>query len=137
MRVNSRDRTACKTLRTVCRDLRAVIHAGLHAYFEGYLAEMERLLADNDLRGSKGLLKGTVGLGGRMVRSEQLFMDEGGTLPRDKLLTRKRWGGFLQTLLKKKSPKLVLTITVLFPDCLLYTSPSPRDKRQSRMPSSA
>ena len=24
-----------------------------------------------------------------------------------------------------------------FPDCLLYTSPSPRDKRQSRMPSSA
>ena len=25
----------------------------------------------------------------------------------------------------------------LYPDCLLYTSPSPRDKRQSRMPSSA
>ena len=25
----------------------------------------------------------------------------------------------------------------VFPDCLLYTSPSPRDKRQSRMPSSA
>ena len=24
-----------------------------------------------------------------------------------------------------------------YPDCLLYTSPSPRDKRQSRMPSSA
>ena len=24
-----------------------------------------------------------------------------------------------------------------FPFCLLYTSPSPRDKRQSRMPSSA
>ena len=24
-----------------------------------------------------------------------------------------------------------------FMDCLLYTSPSPRDKRQSRMPSSA
>ena len=27
--------------------------------------------------------------------------------------------------------------TVLFNSCLLYTSPSPRDKRQSRMPSSA
>ena len=27
--------------------------------------------------------------------------------------------------------------TVTFKDCLLYTSPSPRDKRQSRMPSSA
>ena len=25
----------------------------------------------------------------------------------------------------------------MFRDCLLYTSPSPRDKRQSRMPSSA
>ena len=25
----------------------------------------------------------------------------------------------------------------IYPDCLLYTSPSPRDKRQSRMPSSA
>ena len=25
----------------------------------------------------------------------------------------------------------------VFPNCLLYTSPSPRDKRQSRMPSSA
>ena len=28
-------------------------------------------------------------------------------------------------------------ITTLSPFCLLYTSPSPRDKRQSRMPSSA
>ena len=28
-------------------------------------------------------------------------------------------------------------IGMVFQDCLLYTSPSPRDKRQSRMPSSA
>ena len=28
-------------------------------------------------------------------------------------------------------------IEMLFEVCLLYTSPSPRDKRQSRMPSSA
>ena len=33
----------------------------------------------------------------------------------------------LHNLSKKENPK----------DCLLYTSPSPRDKRQSRMPSSA
>ena len=26
---------------------------------------------------------------------------------------------------------------MMYPPCLLYTSPSPRDKRQSRMPSSA
>ena len=28
-------------------------------------------------------------------------------------------------------------IEAYYSDCLLYTSPSPRDKRQSRMPSSA
>ena len=28
-------------------------------------------------------------------------------------------------------------VTANFINCLLYTSPSPRDKRQSRMPSSA
>ena len=33
-------------------------------------------------------------------------------------------------------PKLALK-TEEFRGCLLYTSPSPRDKRQSRMPSSA
>ena len=42
-----------------------------------------------------------------------------------------------------KDPMFVLTFPqkgMLIPehyDCLLYTSPSPRDKRQSRMPSSA
>ena len=35
----------------------------------------------------------------------------------------------------QKTPILVLTTESS--DCLLYTSPSPRDKRQSRMPSSA
>ena len=32
---------------------------------------------------------------------------------------------------------MVLMVTALNEFCLLYTSPSPRDKRQSRMPSSA
>ena len=31
----------------------------------------------------------------------------------------------------------VKTVPQVFINCLLYTSPSPRDKRQSRMPSSA
>ena len=37
------------------------------------------------------------------------------------------------------SPKELLAdpFTAVYGDCLLYTSPSPRDKRQSRMPSSA
>ena len=33
--------------------------------------------------------------------------------------------------------KLIKIWNVLTYNCLLYTSPSPRDKRQSRMPSSA
>ena len=41
-------------------------------------------------------------------------MDEDGTPLRDKMRIRKRWR-FFQTLLNKKSPKLDLTITVLFP----------------------
>ena len=40
---------------------RAVIDVGLHAYFEEYLAETERLLADNDQRGFYKHLKGTWG----------------------------------------------------------------------------
>ena len=37
----------------------------------------------------------------------------------------------MQVLLKELDPELLVL------SCLLYTSPSPRDKRQSRMPSSA
>ena len=111
-RVNPRGRTACKTLRTACANLRAVIYAGLHADFGEYFAETERLLADKDQRGFYKHLKGTVGLGGRKARSEQFVVDEDGTLLRDKVRIRKRWGGFFQTFLNKKSPKLDLTITV-------------------------
>ena len=34
-------------------------------------------------------------------------------------------------------PLLSMAETLTYMNCLLYTSPSPRDKRQSRMPSSA
>ena len=34
-------------------------------------------------------------------------------------------------------PKLFLSVSDLIIDCLLYTSPSPRDRSVSRMPSSA
>ena len=54
-------------------------------------------------------------MGGRKARSEQFNMDEDGTLLRDKVRIRKRWGGFFLTLLNKKSPKRDLTITALFP----------------------
>ena len=38
---------------------------------------------------------------------------------------------------RKFFPGYVLVKMEMSDDCLLYTSPSPRDKRQSRMPSSA
>ena len=37
----------------------------------------------------------------------------------------------------KETHGLVPGLAVVLVGCLLYTSPSPRDKRQSRMPSSA
>ena len=42
-----------------------------------------------------------------------------------------------QPIRLKIDPGQPLTITFHGEACLLYTSPSPRDKRQSRMPSSA
>ena len=51
MRVNSRDRTGWKALGMVCANLQGVVDAGLHASFEEYVTETERLHADNDQRG--------------------------------------------------------------------------------------
>ena len=68
---------------------------GLHVYFEEDLAETERLLPDNDQRGFYKHLKGTVGLGGPMVRSKKFNMDDDGTLLRDEVRIRERWGGVL------------------------------------------
>ena len=45
-------------------------------------------------------------------------------------------GGSMGLLITNKNSKCLYGVD-LFEDCLLYTSPSPRDKRQSRMPSSA
>ena len=79
---------AWNTLRTSCANLGEVIEAGLHTYFEEYLAETERLPAENDQRGFYKHLKGTVGLGGRKARSEQFIMGEDGTLFGDKVRIR-------------------------------------------------
>ena len=92
-----------------------MIDAGLHAYFEEFLANTERILADNDQRGFYEHLKGTVRLGDRMARSEQFSMDEDGTLLRDEVRIGKRWEGFFQPVLHKKSPKRDVTIIALFP----------------------
>ena len=69
MRINLTDKHAWNALTTACANFRGVIDAGLHAYVEEYLAETERLLADNDQRGFYKHLTGTVGLGGRKASS--------------------------------------------------------------------
>ena len=45
--------------------------------------------------------------------------------------------GVLDTQFTTDAKILGIEITISGGGCLLYTSPSPRDKRQSRMPSSA
>ena len=61
----------------------------MHAYFEEYLAETERLLANDDQRGFPKH-QSTVGLGRTKARSEQFIRDEDGTLLRDKVRIRER-----------------------------------------------
>ena len=46
-------------------------------------------------------------------------------------------GAALEELCGGDAPLFDLCAVISAPGCLLYTSPSPRDKRQSRMPSSA
>ena len=48
-----------------------------------------------------------------------------------------RSASLIPTLLPVDQPMRDAVATELILICLLYTSPSPRDKRQSRMPSSA
>ena len=45
--------------------------------------------------------------------------------------------GSSPTSIQKATRKFTETLDAFPSNCLLYTSPSPRDKRQSRMPSSA
>ena len=59
-----------------------MVAARRQAYFKEYIAETERLLANNDLRRFYRHLKRTVGWEGTTARSEQ-FRDEDGTLELD------------------------------------------------------
>ena len=74
LRAHPRDRTAWKTLRSAGANLRKVMAKGLHAYFEEYLAETERLLANNDQKGFDSTL-----LEGAKAKSEKFFRGKDGT----------------------------------------------------------
>ena len=74
------------------------------------------------------------------MQAESILIFETSTVPRIRL--ERRTTNFAKSLVMGC---MILIITVAGLDtwfavdntCLLYTSPSPRDKRQSRMPSSA
>ena len=59
-----------------------MIDAGVLRHFEEYVAEMEKLLAENDQWGSCKHLESTVGMGGKSEISKQFIGDEDGALTR-------------------------------------------------------
>ena len=87
-----------------------MIAAGLHAYFEAYIAESERLLAEIDPGGFYKHLKRTLGVEVTKSRSEQYIRDEDGTFLRDKVRPCERWLGFCDKPLITKLVKLDPTI---------------------------
>ena len=81
------EKMACNRLRTACATLRKVIRAGVHGYFEEYVAEEEKSLAENDPRGYYEHFKASKARSGwgRKAKSEQCVRDMDGTsLLRDK-----------------------------------------------------
>ena len=46
-------------------------------------------------------------------------------------------GNIIKTDVKTNTESVIVKKEQLIPTCLLYTSPSPRDRQKSRMPSSA
>ena len=80
----------------------------------------------------------------KKFRNKKIF----NIFPQDPKLTKmlRKWAFFSMNLKKKKSTRqktcqIVSEIGIFSKDpdldCLLYTSPSPRDRQKSRMPSSA
>ena len=65
--------------------------------------------------------------------SESVLITQWRNSPRFKALL----SGIVQVLQDKIIDPFLIMERALNPDCLLYTSPSPRDRQKSRMPSSA
>ena len=73
-------------------------------------------------------------------RDEDLVAPKNVLLPFNAFLLLSQWIAFIALMVYYSGPANYVKDTTIKTDynfCLLYTSPSPRDKRQSRMPSSA
>ena len=88
------------------------------------------MLRERDLKPSDRGLVTELAYGAiRQRRTLDAWLDRLGKVPAEKQPPKLRWllhVGLYQLLLMER-----------IPDCLLYTSPSPRDRQKSRMPSSA
>ena len=75
----------------------------------------------------------------KALQEERVSLEEAAPLNATGSSAISNWDPILISLVRRAMPNLVAyDICGVQPmTCLLYTSPSPRDKRQSRMPSSA
>ena len=88
-----------------------------------------RLLAELAEPGSAAMLAERVGLTRQKVNYHLRTLESHGLV---RVAEERRWGGLTERLLVASAASYVVS-----PGCLLYTSPSPRDRTRSRMPSSA
>ena len=82
----------------------------------------------NLLKGKRGIIFGALDENSIAWKTAERVFEEGGSFVLTNAPVAMRMGAINQ-LAEKTNSQII--------PCLLYTSPSPRDKRQSRMPSSA
>ena len=102
LRTKPREKMVWKMLKTTCAYLLKVVDARVHRYRTEYVAQTERLLADNDQLGFFKLFKCTAGLKGQKARSEQFIVPEDSMVLREKVHVPERWVEFFHTLLNNE-----------------------------------
>ena len=98
--------TTWKRLRAACKGVRAAIDIAIYTHLVRYVARLEAIYEDRDMRGLYKHLERSVGLAGRSSGGQQIVLDESGVLLRKKADILQRWARFFSTLFNIKSPKL-------------------------------
>ena len=106
----------------------------------GLIEELEPSLVKAEEIGYPVILKATAGGGGkgmRIVWNPEEFENAWQTASREAAASFGNPGMYMEKYIEEPRHVEIQIAGDQFGNCLLYTSPSPRDKRQSRMPSSA
>ena len=103
---DNRTTATWKALRAACKGVRNAIDDGVYAHLGKYVARLESIYEDRDMRGLYKHLKTSVGLDGQQSGGQQGIKDENGVLLRDSFEILKRWARFFRSLLNSKSPTL-------------------------------